>query len=545
VQRDPDRLTERTFDVLVVGGGIYGLAIAYDAAQRGARVALLERDDFGCGSSFNHLRTIHGGLRYLQHLDVRRARESVVERRTLARIAPHAVVPMRFALPLYRSFTRGRLAMRAGFVIDRIVAAGRNRGVAPSLAVPGGWVFSRHHAVEHFPGLRRRGLTGAAVWYDYVAPEADRLTFSWALAAAAHGAVLVNHMEAVGIAREGRRVAGVDAVDRLTGRSLKIAAQTVVNATGGAVDRLLTSAGLSTHMPVLMAMNLVTTRDAGDVALGGRSASGRNLFLVPWRRRALFGTWESSTPSQPGAVPAEEDIAAFITELNEAFPALDLKRSDVALVHRGAVPAVAASRRVTLEGRARVRDHGTDGIDGLFSVAGAKYTTARATAEHVVDRVLRLVPGSWTPCRTASTPLPGGHVRDFALTVAKARRDYDTLVPSDTLPHLVAAYGSAYQDVMDLARTRPDWCTRLAPDSPVIGGELVWAVRHEMAETLRDAVVRRTPLGALGYPGDRAAAQAAEIVAAERGWNDERKKAELDSLRQFYAAGDARMVEGH
>ena len=538
MQRDPDRLTERTFDVLVVGGGIYGLAIGYDAAQRGASVAIVERDDFGSGSSFNHLRTIHGGLRYLQHLDLARARESVRERRTLARIAPHAVMPVRFALPLYRSLTRGKLAMRAGFMLDRLVAAGRNRGVAQSLAVPGGQVFSRHQAVEHFPGLRRRGLTGAAVWSDYVAPEADRLTFGWALAAAAHGAVLVNHLEAVGIARDGQRVAGVAAIDRRTGRPIEIAARTVVNATGGAIDRLLGSIGLSTRMPVLMAMNLVSTRDAGDAALGGRSASGRNLFLVPWRHRALFGTWESSTPGRPGAVPAEEDVAAFITELNEAFPALDLKRSDVALIHRGVVPAVAKGGRVVLEGRAQVRDHGADGLDGLFSVAGAKYTTARAVAEQVVDRIMRVVPGSWAPCRTASTPLPGGHVRDVALTVAEARRDYDTLVPSDTIPHLVAAYGSAYREVMDLARTRSDWCDRVALDSPVIGGELVWAVRHEMAETLRDAVLRRTPLGALGYPGDQAAARAADIIAAERGWSGERTKAELDSLRQFYVDED-------
>ena len=543
MQRDPDRLTERTYDVLVVGGGIYGLAIGYDAAQRGASVALVERDDFGSGSSFNHLRTIHGGLRYLQHLDFARARESVRERRTLARIAPHAVMPVRFALPLYRSPTRGKLAMRAGFIVDRLVAAGRNRGVAQSLAVPGGRVVSRHQAVEDFPGLRRRGLTGAAVWSDYVTPEADRLTFSWALAAAAHGAVLVNHLEAVGIARDGRRVSGVKAIDRRTGRSLEIASRTVVNATGGAIDRLLGSIGLSTRMPVLMAMNLVTTRDAGDAALGGRSTSGRNLFLVPWRHRALFGTWESSTPSRPGAVPAEEDVLAFITELNEAFPALDLKRSDVALIHRGVVPAVAKGGRVMLEGRAQIRDHGAEGLDGLFSVAGAKYTTARAVAEQVVDRVIRRLPVSWAPCRTASTPLPGGHVRDVALTVAEARRDYDTLVPSDTIPHLVAAYGSAYREVMDLARTRSDWCDRVALDSPVIGGELVWAVRHEMAETLRDAVLRRTPLGALGYPGDQAAACAADIIAAERGWSDDRRRAELDSLRQFYVDGEPVVAE--
>ena len=123
------RLGDETFDVLVVGGGIYGLAVAYDAAQRGLAVALVERDDFGSGASFNHLRTIHGGLRYLQSLDLPRARESVRERRTVARIAPHAVQPMPFAVPLYRSLMRGKLAMRAGFALDRLVSIGRNRGV--------------------------------------------------------------------------------------------------------------------------------------------------------------------------------------------------------------------------------------------------------------------------------------------------------------------------------------------------------------------------------------------------------------------------------
>ena len=136
--RDLDRLTARTFDLLVVGGGIYGLTIAYDAAQRGLTVALIERDDFGSGSSFNHLRTIHGGLRYLQTLDIRRARESVRERRTLARIAPHAVRPLPFALPLYRSLRTGKTAMRAGFLLDRLVAFDRNtrRGRRSS---PAGW----------------------------------------------------------------------------------------------------------------------------------------------------------------------------------------------------------------------------------------------------------------------------------------------------------------------------------------------------------------------------------------------------------------------
>src|ERR1041384_7518616 len=152
--RDLDRLTAQPFDLLVVGGGIYGLTIAYDPAQRGLSVALVERSDFGSGASFNHLRTIHGGLRYLQSLDLGRARESIRERRTTARIAPHAVRPLSFAVPIYRSLTRGKLAMRAGFLLDRLVAADRNRGVLPSHRLPGGPIVPRSHAAQSFPGLQ-------------------------------------------------------------------------------------------------------------------------------------------------------------------------------------------------------------------------------------------------------------------------------------------------------------------------------------------------------------------------------------------------------
>src|SRR5262245_6823859 len=382
--RDLELLTARSFDVVIVGGGVYGLTIAYDAAQRGASVALIERDDFGSGASFNHLRTIHGGLRYLQSFDIRRARESVRERRTIARIAPHTVKPVPFALPLYRSLMRGKLAMRVGFVLDAIVSAGKNRGVPETHRLPRGRVYSRSSAIQRFPGLKRQGLRGAAVWHDYVTLEPDRLTFTWALAATGHGAVVVNHVEATAIVKEGGRMAGIRARDTLDGRTIDVAARVTVNATGGAVDTLLQTVGLSAHVPMLKAMNLVTRRDAGDEALGGRAPSGRNLFMVPWRDRALFGTWESDRPCEPGdTTVTERDVTAFMAELNESFPALDLTLADITLVHRGVVPAVAHGDKVALEGHEQVRDHAADSVDGLVTVAGVKYTTARATAERV------------------------------------------------------------------------------------------------------------------------------------------------------------------
>ncbi|OFW13168.1 MAG: hypothetical protein A3F69_06735 [Acidobacteria bacterium RIFCSPLOWO2_12_FULL_66_10] len=534
--RDLDRLAAYTFDVLVVGGGIYGLPIAYDAAQRGLSVALIERDDFGSGASFNHLRTIHGGLRYLQTFDIGRSRESIGERRTVARIAPHAVRPLRFAVPIYRSLLRGRMAMFAGLTLDRVVSWDRNRGVAPSHTLPAGRVVSRHEAIQRFPGLRRQGLVGAAVFHDYITTEADRLTFSYGLAAAAHGAVLANHVEAVALLTDGTRVVGVTARDLLGDRTIEIAARLTVNATGAGVDRLLKPLGISTGLLMLKAMNLVTRRDAGNEALGGRSASGRNLFLVPWRDRALFGTWESGRVSGPDDTPiAESEIAAFITELNQAFPTLDLSLDDVTLVHRGLVPAAARGGRVTLEGHERIHDHAQAGVEGLLTVAGTKYTTARAVASRITDRLLVKLQHAAVPCRTGDVPLPGGGVRDVELTIADARREHGAGLPTDTIPHLVAAYGSRYRDVLDLAPDRPDWRTRIAPDSPVIGAELVWAARTEMALTLADAVIRRTPLGALGYPGDEAAARAAALVGDELGWAEDQRREEISAVKRFYA----------
>ena len=541
--RDVNQLSARTFDLLVVGGGIYGLAIARDAATRGLAVALIERDDFGSGSSFNHLRTIHGGLRYLQTLDIGRARESIQERRTLARIAPQTLQATPFAVPLTRSLnslTRGRLAVRAGFLVDRLLGHDRNDGVAASLHLPAGRIISRADAIDRFPGMPRQGLTGAAVWYDYVTTEADRLTFSWAIAAAEGGAVLANHVEAMEPIVEGRRVVGVRALDRALNRSgaaaievVDVRASVTVNASGAGLDRLLAPLGLSAGVPLLKAMNLVTRREAGTDALAARSASGRHLVLVPWRGRALFGTWESSRLCKPDETGVDEaDVAAFIAELNQAFPALDLTRADVTLVHRGLVPAaVRPDGTASLEAHERIRDHAGDGVEGLVSVAGTKYTTARAVAERVTDQLLKKLQRPAAPCQTRS-PLPGGTPGDPLETIAAARREHDASLPS--VPHLVAAYGSRYGQIAALAAERPEWRAKVSDASPVIGAQIVWAVRHEMAITLGDAVIRRTPLGALGYPGDAAVDRAAAIAGAELGWSADRTRSEIDALRKFY-----------
>ena len=299
--RDLDRLAGHTFDVLVVGGGIYGLTIAYDAAQRGLSVALIERDDFGSGDVLQP--PAHHSRRAALPADARlRARARVGARAADARADRAARGPSAAlrapALPIAHERQAGDARRRSRSIGSCPPAA--TTASPPRIVCPAGRVVSRGNAVQRFPGLRRQGLTGAAVFYDYVTTESDRLTFSFAPRGG-------RARRRAGQPRRGRRArwwtAGASSAsarqDALDGRTLEIAARLTVNATGAAVDRLLKPLGLSTGMPMLKAMNLVTRRDAGDEALGGRSSSGRNLFLVPWRERALFGTWESDRVCDP------------------------------------------------------------------------------------------------------------------------------------------------------------------------------------------------------------------------------------------------------
>lgn len=539
--RDVARLSAVTYDLLVIGGGIYGLIIAADAAMRGLTVALVERDDFGSGNSFNHLRTIHGGLRYLQRLDLARARESIAERRTLARIAPQFVRPLPFVLPL-TTVTRGPWVMRAGLLVDAIVARHRNAGLPESHHLPAGRVLDASDLRSQFPEVRD-GRHPAAVWFDYVITEADRLTLAWGLVAAEHGATIVNHATATKLLIEGASVRGAQVVDSIDGRTWDVSAHVTVNATGADIDQLLEPDRVTTATPMIRAMNLVTRLDGGTAAVGA-TAGRRAFFMVPWRGRALFGTWESIDTVRPGNLPPhkwEADVDAFVHTVATAFPSSGLVRHDVTLVHRGIVPARIDSRgRVTLEGRQQVHDHATSPtpVAGLVSVAGTKYTTARATAEAAVTLVVgKLGDRASSPCRTSTAPLPMTS-RHAVGGAAQGRRTPTTpssiAAAPDVIACLVAVFGSDHPAIMLLCDERPELAHRVSDTSPVIGAQIVWAARHEMALTLADVVLRRTSLGVLGHPGTTVLSRAANVMASELQWDAARVAREIAEVEAFY-----------
>jgi glycerol-3-phosphate dehydrogenase len=392
-------LSARVHDLLVVGGGIHGAAAAWDAAQRGLDVALVEAADFGAGASWNSLKTVHGGLRHLQRLDLRGLRESARERRALLGIAPRLVRPLPFLVPTYGHGPKGREAFALGLRLNDLLTRDRNRGLPPEQRIPAGAVLSPAEVRERLPGVATDGLTGGALWTDAQVASTERLLLAFLHAAAGAGACLANYAPAQELLREGARVTGARVRDAEEGGTVEARARMTLVAAGEGADALVGPVvGAWAPVPRLQAINLVLRRRAASVGVGARQG-GRFLFLVPWGSRGLVGT--EYAPAEAPPLSARR----FLAEAQRAFPWAGLRAEDVALVHRGLVPGRGGADGLWT--RHRLTDHeDADGVAGLVSVVPAKYTTARAVAEAAVDVVARRLGRAAAACRTAVTPLP-------------------------------------------------------------------------------------------------------------------------------------------
>jgi glycerol-3-phosphate dehydrogenase len=534
--RDLDTLATTAYDVLVIGGGIHGLAAAYEAAGRGLRTALIDAADFGGAASFNHQKTVHGGLRSLQYGRLRYARHSILERRALARIAPWLLRPLPFLVGTYRSATRGRLTLRAAFRLDRWLGRDRNDGIEPELHLPAPRLVSKAATLRLFLGVRTENLTGGAQWYDYQMVESERLTFAFAAAADRAGATLANYVEATWPIREGRRVTGWEVRDTLTGREFSVKASATINAAGAHGGAVMAMLGVKREYLLLKAMSLLTNKPASDMALAAPASHGRMLTLVPWRSRALVGTSQSKTfvgPADTGASAAE--VETLVGDANWAFPSLKMSPADVRLVHRGVVPAVRGRGGVPeLKMIPEVYDHASEAAEGAFTIVGAKYSSARAVAERVTGMVGRRLGKRLTRSRSATAVLPGAGIADHEALVIETGRALGLELSIATIRHLIARYAERGADIIRLMHEQPPLAEPLSPTEPTLRAEVVYVIRNEMATRLTDIVMRRTGLGASGHPGDEAVHECARLAAVELGWDAERTAEEVAGVERCY-----------
>jgi glycerol-3-phosphate dehydrogenase len=452
MKRDVAALEGRTFDLLVIGGGILGATTAWDAAQRGLAVALVEAGDFGGGTSWNSLKTIHGGLRHLQKLDFSGLREGVRERRALLRIAPHVVAPLSFVVPAHGSGLRSPLALAAALSLYDLLSHDRNKDVPAAR-----WLgASRMLSTAEMRHVVPDATFGGALWQDAQVDRPEALLLGFVRAAAAVGAVAANYVEADILLRQERRVVGARLRDRESGRELLVRAHTVVIAAGHGLDPLLVRSELRpTGIPWLSAINLVLRREPPGAALAG-NVGPRHLFAVPWRGHTMIGT-----DYRMQGAPDRARSVAFLQDANAAFPWLGARPEDVALVHHGFVPGTDGAKLWSRDVLLSSRRLGARA--GVLALVASKYTTARSTAQKTVDRVMAELGRPPVECRTALTVLPIPEDAELSLEdrVRRAVRDEMALHLTDVVLRRIdaGAAGPPPVDVVEriTAVLREEW----------------------------------------------------------------------------------------
>ena len=533
----PKDIQNYPFDVIVVGAGINGAGIARDASMRGLKVLLLDKEDISSGSTQWATRLIHGGLRYLQYYEFPLVRESLRDRELLFRIAPHLVRPLGFGVPLYDYMDRGPLLIRMGMILYDALSFEKTVG--------GHKMYSAEETLEHYPGLNPDGLKGAAFYYDGQAEYAERIAVENAISAKNHGAVVLNYAKAERMIMEGGKVTGVEFSDELNGGKYKVFAPVTVNVAGPWVDEVLD--GLENRSEERMmggtkGSHLVVDPFPGapDTALYVEAESdGRPYFIVPWNGRYLIGTTDIRYDGDlDKIVPDDEEIEYLVNETNRVIPEADLSTEDVLFVYSGVRPLPYEPGDTSGVTRSHIiYDHAEKDpeVGGLISIIGGKLTTYRNLSKETVDEVYDKLHLHAPKSNTGSTPLPGGATEDFE--AFSARFKADSGLADEISERLLKLYGVRAPEVLALADDDPDLkmplSTPASVETGLIGAEVIWAFKEEMAQKLSDVLLRRTMVGMgpnVGLDVDEAAA---EIVVKHLGWDEDRAEKEVEEYREW------------
>jgi glycerol-3-phosphate dehydrogenase len=511
--------TSSSYDVVIIGAGINGAGIARDASMRGLKVLLIDKGDIAAGTSSWSTRLIHGGLRYLEHFEFGLVRESLRERETLLRIAPHLVRPLQIVIPIYRTRSRGRALIGSGLLAYDLLSLGRS--------LPRHQMLSRKKTLQLIPSLNSSSLVGGAVYYDCQSEFPERLVLENVLAARDQGADILTYTRALKIYAE-----GVEIMSKNGDREF-VKARVIINAAGPWVDRVSSTSGLTNERLIggTKGSHIVVHpfRGAPSSAVYVEAESdGRPLFVIPWNGNYLIGTTDVRFENDPDEARGETwEIDYLLKETNNIFPESNLSRGDVCYVYSGVRPLAFTnnSDEQSITRRHFIREHPE--IKNLLSIVGGKLTTYRSLSEQCVDLVFKKLGKGAPRCQTSEIPLPG------------ATSDGEELIdgwPVAVKERLQSIYGTRVHQLAQLCIDRPELSEVFTKEGDAVAAEIVFSFEVEFATTLSDCFLRRTMLGLNCDQNAGDAEAAAKIGQTALGWSEQRVKQELAEYRTNIAA---------
>ncbi len=530
------------YDIVIIGGGITGAGVARDAALRGLRVALFEKDDYASGTSSKSSKLIHGGLRYLEQAELGLVFESVSERRVQMHMAPHLVRPLSFLLPVFEDSRVGLELMNVGLWIYDTLALFRSPKLHDTIR-------GAEKVTEMEPDIRADGLKGAIEYHDCFTDD-SRLVLENIIAAEEAGARCENYTEVLEIERERKQVSGIRVRNRITGQEETVSAACVILATGPWSDKAIPQVGAGMNTPLLSptkGIHLVFRHEKLPLKRAMTVMSpvdGRVMFAFPWRGRTVLGTTDTFFDGDPDEVHADADDVDYLCKsANILFPRADLAPEDVIATWAGLRPLIHeeadSASDVSREHQIYVND------DGVLLIAGGKLTTYRLMAKDTVKAAIRWLKDAKNDHfadrklerpRTKKRPLPGGEgfsspspdaVRELGIELAKSSG-----IAEETTVHWAFTYGSRSQALAALVAEDATLAEPLQPDLVHTWAEVEYAIRNERVQTIDDVLSRRVPLLLIGSEQglDVVDAVAARMAKAFD-WDEDRRALEIERYK--------------
>lgn len=532
-----------TFDVIVIGGGITGAAVAYDAASRGLSVALLEKQDFGSATSAATSKLIHGGFRYLANLEFGIVRESLRERRTLENIAPNLVYPIPVLIPCYnRGMTKHTWLMKSAMLLYDFLSYDKGWTWDKSKKIGLHQAISPREATELEPVIPKEGLKGVYAYCDCASIFPERLTLAFIKSAVKHGALVSNYSKVEGFIfsdSNKKKITGASVKVLINDRDVELSGKLIINCGGPWADLILGMAkrdSLDKRIRRSEGIHIIIRKIVNNNMVVFITPSGKGFFIIPWRGRALIGTTDKEYVGSPDEFKVTKPAILELLEIvNGALgDNVRIEYKDIIHTYGGLRPLVEDQTKEVRESSRKyeIYDNAKDGIEGLITVEGGKYTTSRNLAENVMKIVsgkLKRNPGK---CITNKQYLNGCEIKDIEKFIDESKRenrDFD----EKTIECLCKYYGIEFSKVLELAREDKSLSEPLNDDGEIIA-QAVYAIRNEMALTLKDILIRRTGVGTLGNPGDEKIVKLADLAAKELNWDIARREREIREAKELF-----------
>jgi glycerol-3-phosphate dehydrogenase len=507
------------FDVLVIGGGINGVAIARECARAGGRTLLVEQQDFASGTTSRSTRIIHGGLRYLEQGDLAQVRESLRERQKLVRQYPQLVHPLQFVLALDDRSRRSALAIRVGLWFYRRMGG--------ALSVNG---HEERNRLERLLDAGRRFSVFS--FEDAQCEFPERLVAEWLVEAVRAGCHVRNHTRVLAIKTSNGRATGAVLRDELNGFESSVDANWIINATGPWADQVCQNSGLHTNRPMVGGVrgsHIVLHRFAGapEAAVYTEAVDGRPIFVIPWNEQILVGSTEVRDDSDPGRVrPSHNEIEYLLASLHRLFPQVRVSSGEVRYAFAGIrpLPYTPESTPLAITRRHFFRDHAPEGAAGMISLIGGKLTTAASAARECAKKIG--IATAESPCVGVVTESDFEQVAEHALTEIAAIAG----ISRESATAIHEWYGPRSLEIAQKARSNLKLCEALCPHSNHIVAEAVDAFENQCAVTLGDVLLRRVPVALGSCWSPECSRAAASRIASVMGWNDARLGSELEQF---------------